>query len=231
HLPLLEAQGNIGTPDEPPADPEFTECRLTPLGIAALNAERGELGPLPIALINGTMTSGGVHPPHDPTRVVAAIRAATGDATDAELVELVGPPTFPTSPIVEVDTARLAAGERVGLRQRAHLVHVGDEIMVTGLPLRSGPDRATDDLLGRLHRQPTVGVDHVRPNGLHDLIVTLTSDADPEQVIELMGELRELDRSDHVQLREPMAVAIRRIADGGRDLDHRLALIEAAART
>ena len=40
HLPLVGTHGNIGTVDFGPADPEFVECRLTPLGAAALAAER-----------------------------------------------------------------------------------------------------------------------------------------------------------------------------------------------
>ncbi len=231
HLALIDHHGNIGSPDDPPANPRYTESRLTALGAAALHAERDDLGPLPIALINGTMASGGPHPPHDPSRVVAAIRAAAAGADDTELVEIVGPPSFPTGPAVEVDADALAAGGTVELRQRAHLVHVGDELLITGLPLRTGPDQATERIVTRLHRH--VGDLHVRDlraHGAHDLILPLTSNADPAALVELLGEIWELNRTDTVALREPMADAIRRIADDGRDLDHRMELIEDAIR-
>src|SRR5262245_14558627 len=41
HLCLLDGQGNYGSPgDDPPADAEYTEVRLSPLGRLALAAER-----------------------------------------------------------------------------------------------------------------------------------------------------------------------------------------------
>lgn len=231
HLPLIESQGNIGSPDDPPAGARYTESRLTPLGVAALDAERDQLGPLPIALINGTMLSGGPHPPHDPGRVVAAIRAAMGDASDDELIELVGPPAFPTGCAVEIDHAALAAGETVELRQRAQFVHLGDQVMVTGLPLRSGPDVIAERMRGRLRATAEqVGINGLEQRDRFDLIVALRPGTDPSAAIEVLGEIWELNRTDEVRLREPMADAVRRIADGGRDLEHRLALIEHAIR-
>ena len=231
HLPLIESQGNIGSPDDPPAGARYTQSRLTPLGVAALDAERDQLGPLPIALINGTMLSGGPHPPHDPGRVVAAIRAAMGDASDDGLIELVGPPAFPTGCAVEIDHAALAAGETVELRQRAQFVHLGDQVMVTGLPLRSGPDVIAERMRGRLRATAEqVGINGLEQRDRFDLIVALRPGTDPSAAIEVLGEIWELNRTDEVRLREPMADAVRRIADGGRDLEHRLALIEHAIR-
>jgi len=42
HLPLVDFHGNAGSPDFGPASPLYTESRLSPLGAAALAAERGE---------------------------------------------------------------------------------------------------------------------------------------------------------------------------------------------
>lgn len=78
NLSLLEFHGNCGSPDDPPASPRYTECCMSPLGEAALAAERGEIGPLPIGLINGTTHVDGRRPPLDAGRVVAAIRSAAG---------------------------------------------------------------------------------------------------------------------------------------------------------
>lgn len=231
HLPLIESQGNIGSPDDPPAGARYTQSRLTPLGVAALDAERDQLGPLPIALINGTMLSGGPHPPHDPGRVVAAIRAAIGDASDDDLIELVGPPAFPTGCAVEVDHAALAAGDTVELRQRAQFVHLGDELLITGLPLRTGPDQLVEHFQRRLRpAADDLGVRTLDQQGQSDWVVVLRPDVDPAAVIELLSDIWLLNRTDEVRLREPMADAIRRVADGGRDLEHRLALIEHAIR-
>jgi len=46
HLALIDFHGNYGDLDSPPAAARYTECRLTPLGVAALAAERGTTGPL-----------------------------------------------------------------------------------------------------------------------------------------------------------------------------------------
>lgn len=229
HLPLIEGQGNIGSPDDPPANPRYTEARLTPLGVAALNAERDQVGPLPIALINGTMLSGGPHPPHDPGRVVAAIRAALDGASDGELIGLVGPPAFPTGCVVEVDHETLAAGETVELRQRAQFVHLGDELMITGLPLRTGPDQLNEQFQQRLRPSADeLGIRGIAQRGQSDLIVQLGPNVDPGPVIDRLCDLWLLNRTDDVRLREPMVDGLRRIADGGRDLEHRLTLIENA---
>ena len=81
HLPLVDFHGNYGSPDFGPAAARYTECRLTKLGEAALAAERGELGPLPIALINGDLHHGRRRPPLDPRRVLAAVGAAATGAS------------------------------------------------------------------------------------------------------------------------------------------------------
>ena len=51
-LPLVKLRGN------PELDSIFTEVQLTKLGVAALAAEDREIGPLPIALINGNIHLG-----------------------------------------------------------------------------------------------------------------------------------------------------------------------------
>ena len=37
-------------------------------------SEHGEVGPVPLGLINGTFYSGGLRPPFDPDRVLMALR-------------------------------------------------------------------------------------------------------------------------------------------------------------
>ena len=54
-LGLVDFVGHLGSPHDPPANPRFTECCLSRLGEAALAAERGEIGSLPIGLINGCL--------------------------------------------------------------------------------------------------------------------------------------------------------------------------------
>lgn len=95
-LPLLEPNGNFGTEDraDPSADAEYTQCRLSPAGAAALSAERGSGPPIPFGLVLGDWFLGGRRPSFDPARVAWALRLATGGDLDGA-VELLGPPAFP----------------------------------------------------------------------------------------------------------------------------------------
>ncbi|MGQ0845403.1 MAG: DNA gyrase subunit A [Sporichthyaceae bacterium] len=85
NLPLLEGHGNFGAPgNDPPADAEYTECRLSPAGRAAVAAERGSGPPIPFDLVNGSMFRGGVRPPYAPERVAEAVlRVARGGEAEA----------------------------------------------------------------------------------------------------------------------------------------------------
>ena len=77
HLPLLEGRGNLGSQyGDPPADATYTEVQLSAVGALAVAAERGELGPVPLGLIEGSLYRGGGVPPFDPGRVIAALQRA-----------------------------------------------------------------------------------------------------------------------------------------------------------
>ena len=84
HHRLLDVNGNVGSPDFGPADPRYTECRLTALGAEALAAERGDRSPLPIGLVTGDVHAGGRRPPFDPGRVADAV-ARANELTDDEI--------------------------------------------------------------------------------------------------------------------------------------------------
>ena len=72
---LVDGQGNFGSRSgDPPAHFRYTEARISPAGRVALAAERGELAPVPIGLINGSTHREGLRPPFRPHAVLAAIR-------------------------------------------------------------------------------------------------------------------------------------------------------------
>lgn len=123
HLRCVDFHGNVGSADYSPSAPQYTEARLSELGALARAAERGEMGAVPIGLINGNTAGGGTRPPFDPHRVVSALLEviAKPDATDNELVGLVGAPVFPTGCDVTGDILALVAGEAVTLRLSARL--------------------------------------------------------------------------------------------------------------
>ncbi|MBF5082516.1 hypothetical protein [Quadrisphaera sp. INWT6] len=108
--PLLVCDGNWGSPDDDPADPEHTRVGLSPLGRLALDAERGTCGPVPLGLALGDAGS--------------LDRRVPGFGTAAVLAALDGPASTPVLPApelatggtVDVDLAALLAGEEVTAR-------------------------------------------------------------------------------------------------------------------
>jgi hypothetical protein len=90
---LVQGQGNFGSRgNDPPANFRYTQARITRAGRAALAAERGEMAPVPIAVINGNTYREGLRPPFRPHAVIDAVREVIQrpDVTDAELTGMVG---------------------------------------------------------------------------------------------------------------------------------------------
>ena len=81
HVPLLAPRGNWGSQQgDPAADARYTEVGLGEAGRLALSAERGEVGPVPFGLVDGSWWRGGLQPPYDPAAIIDALRS--GDVTD-----------------------------------------------------------------------------------------------------------------------------------------------------
>jgi DNA gyrase subunit A len=119
----VDFHGNLGSFDAPAAGPRYAEARLSHVGMLAVASERGEIGAVPIGLINGNTYCGGIRPPFDPRRVVTALGRLLDDSavSDHDLTDMVGPPVFPTGCEVAGDLATLVAGEHVTLRLSARL--------------------------------------------------------------------------------------------------------------
>jgi hypothetical protein len=77
---LVDFHGKYGGDHEPPAQPSYTEARLSRVGMLALGAERGEIAPLPVGLINGTLYQDGDRPPFDPLRILDALDRLLNDS-------------------------------------------------------------------------------------------------------------------------------------------------------
>jgi DNA gyrase/topoisomerase IV subunit A len=98
-LPLVDFNStDMGSIDFPAAAPRFTECSLTDAGRLGALAEKGEIGSVPLGLINGTTYMGGKRPPFSPQGITRALlRICQGpESSDKELLDLVGAPSFPT---------------------------------------------------------------------------------------------------------------------------------------
>jgi hypothetical protein len=235
HLLLIDFHGNAGRPEFGAASPKYTECRLTPLGVAALNAERGLSGPLPIGLINGDTHAGGRRPPLDPARVVQAIRAAP-TASDAELAAIVGLPVFPTACEVVGDAQRLAAGDSVTLTLRARIRDEGASSLVMD---RLPPGSSTSEIANMVYERTQMEKrGRGEPTGIRDihdasagevtrLIFHLAPGASMAQVRDQLSESWGVRRTLTVRLDRPLPQLIREQALGD-DLEHRLTRITAA---
>jgi hypothetical protein len=135
-IPLVDTLGNIGGhtwPTEASA-PRHVECRVSPAGQAVLDAEARNIAPVPAGLVNGTLWRGGLQPPLEPTRVIAALRQLRDhpDTPDEAVITIAGPPPSLTGCDVSGDLNALAAGERVMLRQTGR-------IRLTGNPVPESP--------------------------------------------------------------------------------------------
>jgi len=146
HLPLVEAQGNVGSiGGDDAAAPQYTEVRLSPVGALALGSERGETGPLPLELIEGSLHRGGELPPFDPATTIRALLVSADGA---------GLPMAPTG------TIRL---DPTGLQNRDGLwftryvlgsvIRTGRgprELVLTSLPYLVATDPIVAALTGRI---------------------------------------------------------------------------------
>jgi DNA gyrase/topoisomerase IV subunit A len=151
---LVSGQGNFGSRgNDPPASFRYTDARLSEAGAVALAAERGELAPVPIGLINGNTYREGTRPPFRAAGVIAAIRevVSSPDAAAAELVSIVGPPVFPTGHAGRGDLEGLAAGQATELRLEADVTISpdGHQVIVENIPFGSTTDDAAIGIANR----------------------------------------------------------------------------------
>jgi hypothetical protein len=111
-LPLIDFHGNLGSRGVP--DPPMRHCerRLSEIGALAVAAERGEIAPVPVGMINGDSHLLGHQPPFPGDRIIAGLRLLLDhEAADEEVVEVVGPPSFPSGSAVSGDLDDLLAGQ------------------------------------------------------------------------------------------------------------------------
>lgn len=168
---LIEPQGNFGyTPDDSPAAPRYTECRLDPLALRLLadigentvdfvdnySGEFSEPEVLPARfpnlLVNGSQgIAVGMAtniPPHNMGEVIDATLHLIDnpDAEPGDLMQFVKGPDFPTGGLIMgrsgiADAYRTGKGS-IKMRAKAEIVEgkTNDSIVVTELPYQVSPN-------------------------------------------------------------------------------------------
>jgi hypothetical protein len=215
HLPLVELYGDCGTVGgDPPADARDVEARLSAYGALALAAERGEVGPVPLGLVEGSWTSEGPVPPFAPAAVVGAMLAGGADA---------GPPVMPGGGTVEGDIDALLRGEPVRLTLGCTIRPEGGNLVITELPVGVTVDqvlqavvqrgmRYEDDADGRRTRlvrrrsSPVVAiVDETTPRDGLRVLVRLVERSDLLLARTWLRDVRPVTVEIDARLPEPMA--------------------------
>jgi DNA gyrase/topoisomerase IV subunit A len=143
---LVEGQGNFGSrSNDLPSNFRYTEARLSSAGQVVLAAERGDLAPVPVGLINGSTYREGTRPPFRPQAIIDAIRQVIHHprVTSQDIIDIIGPPDFVTGCTVTGDFAALAAGHPAELRLLARLTISEDchHVLVENIP----PNVSIDD--------------------------------------------------------------------------------------
>lgn len=152
HLVDLEGNWGYGVSDEM-ADPQYTEVRLSDVGRLALAAERGDVGPVPVGLLNGTVYRGGRVPSLDPVPTLDLLASlVAGGGLPAGLTGLV---RLPTAGVVTDGLAAVVAGVptrvTVSCRIERHDVRGQRALVVTGTPLGHDTYEIEQFIHQRLH--------------------------------------------------------------------------------
>jgi DNA gyrase/topoisomerase IV subunit A len=227
---LISKYGNFGgRGHDPAANFRYTESRLSAAGQVALAAERGELAPVPLGLINGSTYRAGTRPPFRPAGIIEALRLAIRRprATSAELTALVGPPEYGNGCTVTGDFAALAAGRPTVLRLQARLT-VGDDghVVIENLPPNANPDETVRSIADRarardwaprypgLNRHALLPLQNVRDESstardIDRIVCVPESGASPEEVCDLLMDIYGVYTTVDVALPRPLAAMLR----------------------
>ena len=195
--PLVDGQGNFGSPDDPKsfAAMRYTESKLSPIAEALL----GELGQgtvdwvanfdgtleepswlparVPHVLLNGSMgIAVGMAtdiPPHNLREVVSAcIRLLDDpDATVADLCEHIQGPDYPTEAEIITPRNELLAIYQTGngsVRARAVFTRENGEVVVTALPYQVSPAKVLEQIAAQMQAKKLPMLEDLRDESDHE---------------------------------------------------------------
>ena len=194
--PLIDGQGNFGSPDDPKsfAAMRYTESKLTPIAEVLL----GELGQgttdwspnfdgtleepawlparLPHLLLNGTTgIAVGMAtdvPPHNLGEIVSALIRLLDDpdASVAELCEHVRGPDYPTAAEIITPAADLRAMYETGtgsVRARATWEKENGNLVVTALPYQVSPSKVIEQIAAQMRAKKLPWLEDIRDESDH----------------------------------------------------------------
>jgi RNA polymerase sigma-70 factor (sigma-E family) len=250
---LISPCGNFGSRGhDPAANFRYTESGLTRAGQVVLAAERGELGPVPVGLINGSTYRSGMRPPFRPPGIIEALRQVIQrpKVTSADLTEIVGPPEFGNGCTVSGDFAALAAGRQTVLRLEARVTVADDgTIVIENFPPNANPDETAASIADRarardwaerypgLHRHARLPLQDLRDESSRaadtDRIVCVPEPGtSPEQLRDQLVDIYGVYTTVNVALPRSLAAMLRGWVKAyrGEDLLASLAALEEAIR-
>ncbi len=194
--PLIDGQGNFGSPDDPKsfAAMRYTESKLTPIAEVLL----GELGQgtvdwtpnfdgtleepawmparLPHLLLNGTTgIAVGMAtdvPPHNLNEVVSAcVRLLDDpDASVRDLHEHIRGPDYPTAAEIITPAADLLAMYQTGsgsVRARATFARESGNIVITALPYQVSPSKVIEQIAAQMRAKKLPWLEDIRDESDH----------------------------------------------------------------
>jgi hypothetical protein len=234
-LSLVYGQGNYGSRgNDPAANFRYTEARISPAGQVALAAERGDLAPVPIGLINGNVYREGTRPPFRPQGVIEAVREVVqrSGVTSKDLIDIVGPPHFLNGCTVTGDFAALVAGRAAVLRLQARVTVSDDRssVMIENLPPNANPDETAQSIADRarardwaprypgLHRHARLPLRDIRDQSSQardtDLLICVPEPGTtPERLRDQLMDIYGVYTTVSVALPTPLATMLRRWAE------------------
>ena len=234
-LPLLDGQGNFGSIDgDPPAAYRYTEVRMAKSATALLedvdketvdyqpNYDGSEREPVvlpsrfPNLLVNG---AGGIAvgmatniPPHNLGEIVDATVALIDnpDLSDADLVEIVPGPDFPTGGII-LGRAGAKAGLLLGrgsvlMRGRATFEEIRKDrmaIIVTEIPFQVNKALMVERIAALVREKKVEGIADIRDESSRQgirVVVELRRDATPDVVLNQLYRHSQLQTSFGVNM-------------------------------
>ncbi len=228
--PLIDGQGNFGSPDDPKsfAAMRYTESKLTPIAEVLL----GELtqgtvdwvpnfdgtleepswlpARLPHLLLNGTTgIAVGMAtdvPPHNLGEIVSALIRLIDDpeASVADLCEHVRGPDYPTAAEIITSPADLQAMYQTGhgsVRARATFSRENANIVVTALPYQVSPSKVIEQIATQMRAKKLPWLDESdHQNPVRVVMIPRSNRVDAEQLMGHLFATTDLEKSYRVNL-------------------------------